>query len=164
MVYVVLKLLHVVAVLVFLGNIFTGIFWKWNADRTRDARIIANALEGIIRSDRLFTVPGVIVVAVSGVATAMRGHYPILHTGWILWALILFIVSGVAFGIRVAPLQRSLLAAARAGVSRPHDDDDWWERYDALSRRWDFWGGFALVTPLVAMAIMVLKPVLPVLP
>ncbi|MFI5372478.1 MAG: DUF2269 family protein [Candidatus Eisenbacteria bacterium] len=159
MLYVVLKLVHVGAVMIFLGNISTGIFWKRNADRTRDPRIIAHAMEGIIRSDRLFTIPGVIVVVLAGVATAIRGHDPILRTGWIFWALVLFTVSGAAFG-QVAPLQRKLLAAARDGVADP-GARDWWERYEALSRRWDFWGAIALVTPLLAMALMVLKPAFP---
>ncbi|TMQ55033.1 MAG: DUF2269 family protein, partial [Candidatus Eisenbacteria bacterium] len=55
--YLGLKLLHVLAVVLFLGNITTGVFWKANADRTRNPVVIANMLEGIIRADRLFTIP-----------------------------------------------------------------------------------------------------------
>src|SRR5262245_7792692 len=159
MLYLVLKLVHVGAVVMFLGNIGTGVFWKRNADRSRDPRIIANAMEGIIRSDRLFTIPGVVLIILAGVATAIRGHYPILRTGWIFWALVLFAISGWAFMAQVAPLQKKLLAAAREGVSGA--SADWWDRYEALSRRWDFWGAIALALPLLAMALMVLKPGVP---
>ena len=155
MLYLLLKLVHVVAVVMFVGNIATGVFWKRNADRTRDARIIANAMEGILRSDRLFTIPGVVLIILAGVATAMSGGYPILRTGWIFWSLVLFAVSGWAFMAQVGPLQRKLLAVAREGAP------GWWERYEELSRRWDFWGAIALVTPLLAVALMVLKPPIP---
>ena len=162
MLYLVLKLVHVGAVVMFLGNITTGIFWKRHADRTRDARLIANTMEGIIGSDRLFTIPGVVLIVAAGIAAAIRGHYPLLRTGWILWALVLFALSGVAFMAQVAPLQRQLLAAAREGAAA--GAPAWWERYEALSRRWDLWGAIALVLPLIAMALMILKPGLPGLP
>jgi len=45
--YLALKLLHVLGVIVFLGNIITGIFWKAHADKSRDPRLIAHALDGI---------------------------------------------------------------------------------------------------------------------
>ena len=54
-----LKSLHIVSVVLFLGNIITGVFWKLHADRTGDLRARAQALDGIIASDRWFTVPGV---------------------------------------------------------------------------------------------------------
>ena len=53
-----LKLLHVVAVVLFLGNITTGLFWKRHLDRSRDPRLALAGIEGLIRSDRWFTIPG----------------------------------------------------------------------------------------------------------
>ena len=50
--YLALKLLHVVAVIVFLGNITTGLFWHAHAARTRDPKLLAHTMDGIIRSDR----------------------------------------------------------------------------------------------------------------
>ena len=159
MIYSVLKLVHVGAVVMFLGNIATGVFWKRNADRSRDPRIIVNTMEGIIRSDRLFTIPGVGLIVAAGIATAIRGHVPILRTGWVFWGLVLFALSGWAFMAQVAPLQRKLLAAAREGEAG--SASDWRERYERLSRRWDFWGAVALGLPLLALALMVLKPGIP---
>ena len=56
--YLIWKLIHVTAVILFLGNIITGLFWKAHADRSRDVRFIAHTMEGIIRADRWFTIPG----------------------------------------------------------------------------------------------------------
>ncbi|HVE77419.1 MAG TPA: DUF2269 family protein [Gemmatimonadaceae bacterium] len=153
--YLTLKLLHVVAVVLFLGNIATGLFWKAHADRTGDPRLIAHTLEGVIRSDRLFTLPGVALIVLFGFAAAFAGGLPVLRTGWIFWSIVLFTVSGAAFMARVAPLQRQMLAVARAAHGAEAFD---WARYRDLSRRWELWGAIALVTPVAAMALMVLKP------
>ena len=95
--YLWLKLLHVAAVVVFLGNITTGLFWHAHAARTRDPRLLAHTVDGIIRSDRLFTIPGVVVIVVSGVVAAVIGGFSLLRTPWILWSLVLFGVSGLVY-------------------------------------------------------------------
>lgn len=158
MAYLIVKLLHVLSGIAFLGNITTGLFWKSHADRTRDPRVIAHALEGIIASDRWFTIPGVIGLVVFGVGAANLGGLPLLRTGWVLWALILFSVSGVAFMTQVVPLQRRMARLARSAAAGEGMD---WPAYHALSRRWDFWGGVALITPALVVVLMVLKPSLP---
>ena len=158
MLYLLLKTLHITAVVMFLGNISTGIFWKEHADRTRDARLIAHAIAGIIHSDRLFTIPGVILIVVGGVGTAMLGGYPLLRTGWILWSIGLFSLSGAAFGMWVAPLQRKMRDLMRAGAESGNPD---WAAYQRLSRTWAFWGAVALLAPAAAMVVMILKPSLP---
>jgi len=153
--YLAMKTLHVLAVVLFLGNIITGLFWKAHGDRTADPRIIAHTLEGIIRSDRWFTLPGVVLIIVFGIAAAILGRLPILGTGWIWQSIVLFGISGLAFMLQVAPLQRRLLALAVAAVAgRPWDHAS----YRRLSRRWEFWGIVAILTPLAALGLMVYKP------
>jgi uncharacterized membrane protein len=153
--YAWLKLLHVAAVILFLGNIYTGLFWKLIADQTRDPRIMAHTLEAIIRSDRWFTLPGVLIVTVTGVGAALAGNLGLLRVGWIAWSLALFAASGLVFGLRLVPLQRQLRDLARQGDTQGNLD---WPRYRRLSLTWELWGAVALVTPVVSMALMVLKP------
>lgn len=150
-----IKLFHIVAVIAFLGNITTGLFWHAQAARARDPALLAFTMAGIIRSDRLFTVPGVIGIVVSGVAMAILRHLPLLGTGWILVPLILFSVSGVIFMGRVAPLQRQLLSLAKGGESSQSFD---YAAYHAVAVRWEWWGAAALLTPAGALIFMVLKP------
>ena len=154
-IYLLIKLLHIIGVIAFVGNVTTGLFWHGHAARTRDPRLLAHAMDGIIRSDRLFTVPGVIAVIVTGVAGAIYGNFPILRTGWILWTLILFIISGLIFMMRVAPLQRQLRAFAEGAVESGTFE---YARYHALAVRWEAWGAAALLTPGAGLALMVLKP------
>jgi uncharacterized membrane protein len=152
--YLTLKTLHILAVVLFLGNIITGVFWKAHADRTGDPRIMAHTLDGIIRSDRWFTIPGVLLIIAFGMGAAIMARLPILGTGWILHSLILFAISGLAFMGQVAPLQRKLLALAREGVGGRWDP----AAYHRLSRRWELWGAVAVLTPLAALVLMVVKP------
>jgi uncharacterized membrane protein len=153
--YLLIKLLHVIAVILFLGNIITGVFWHFHAARTRDPKLLAHTMDGIIRSDHFFTIPGVVIIIVTGVAAAIYGNYPILRTGWILWTLVLFIVSGVIFMFRVAPLQKQLRAFAEAAVQSGTFD---YARYRALAVRWEVWGTASTLAPLVGVGFMVLKP------
>ncbi len=155
--YVWLKVLHIVAVVLFLGNIITGVFWHRHAARTRDPHLLARTVEGVIRSDRLFTMPGVLVIIATGVLMAMQLGLPLLKTGWILWSLVLFAISGLLFGTQVAPLQRKLLALAQAGSSKATFDYD---AYHRVAARWELTGAIATLTPLAALVLMVMKPAL----
>lgn len=153
--YLWLKLIHIAAVIAFLGNITTGVFWHRHAARTRNPRLLAHTMDGIIRSDRLFTNPGAFLLVASGIAAAIAGGHPILRTGWIFWALMLFAVSGLVFLLRVAPLQRQMRALAEAGV---RDGEFYFGSYHRLARQWEFWGAVALLTSLAGLVLMVLKP------
>jgi len=154
--YLGFKLLHVLAVVLFLGNITTGVFWKANADRTRNPVVIANMLEGIIRADRLFTIPPIALILAGGIGAAVVGKYPILGTGWIFWSIVLFTISGIAFMAVVGPAQRKMLALVR----RSGESLDW-AAYRALSLQWEIWGAIALLAPAIAAALMVMKPAIP---
>ncbi len=153
--YLLLKLVHVTAVVAFLDNITTVLFWHAHAARTRDPKLLAHTMDGIIRSDRLFTTPGVIGILVSGLAAAIYGSLPLLHTGWILWTLVAFSVSGLIFVLRLVPLQRQLRALAEAGAQSGAFD---YAGYRSLAVRWEVWGAAAWLTPVAGLVLMVIKP------
>jgi len=155
--YLWMKVLHILAVVLFLGNIITGVFWHRHAARTRDPKLLAHTVEGLIKSDRLFTMPGVLVIIASGVYAAMQAGLPLLKTGWILWSLVLFAISGLLFMTQVAPLQRKLHTLAQAGAAKGSFDYD---AYHRVAARWEFTGTIATLTPLIALGLMVLKPAL----
>ena len=149
--YQLLKVIHLFAVIIFMGNIITGLFWKMHADGTKNAAIIAHTMRGLIRADRWFTVPGVVVITAAGVYAAIQAGLPLLGTGWIFWSIVAFSLSGVAFGWKVAPLQKELLR-----MSTGTDLD--WTTYRSKSLQWELWGLFATVMPLIAVVLMVWKP------
>lgn len=150
--YHVLQVVHVFAVILFMGNIITGLFWKFHADGTRNPIIVAHTMRGLIRADRWFTVPGVVVITVAGFLAAIQAGLPLLRTGWILWSIVAFSLSGVAFAWKVAPLQRQLLLLSE----NPAELD--WSAYRSKSLQWELWGLFATFTPAAAVILMVWKP------
>jgi uncharacterized membrane protein len=155
--YLILKLIHVIAVIFFVGNISIGPFWKISADKTKDPRVIAHTITDIIGADRIFTIPAIVVLLIGGIGAAQVGHLSILGTGWILWGIILFVIAGICFG-PVSRAQRQLRDIANAGAASGSMD---WARYNQISMQWNVWGTIASVAPLIAVALMVLKPVLP---
>ena len=135
-----------------MGNIITGLFWKHHADGTRNQEIVAHTMRGLIRSDRWFTIPGVVVITASGIFAAVQAGLPLLRTGWILWSLVAFTLSGVAFAWKVAPLQNELLRLTTSSGALD------WAVYRAKSLQWELWGLFATATPAAAVVLMVWKP------
>jgi uncharacterized membrane protein len=109
--YLVLKLLHLAGVVLFLGNIIVGVFWKQFADKTRNAAIMATTIDGIIAADRVFTIPGIVILLVGGIGAAIVGGIPILKTGWLLWGIVAFILSGAA-RVLALPISASFMVGA----------------------------------------------------
>jgi uncharacterized membrane protein len=147
-----LQVVHVVAVILFMGNIITGLFWKVHADGTLDREILAHTMRGLIRADRWFTIPGVIAITAAGILAAIQAGPPLLRTGWILWSIVAFTLSGLAFAWKVAPLQKELLALTEGSGELD------WATYRSKSRQWEWWGLFATLMPLAAVVLMVWKP------
>jgi len=116
--YLLFKVLHLFGVIAFIGNVATGMYWHSHAWRTRDPKLLAHTMHGIIRSDRVLTTPGVLALLVGGVGASMVGGVPMLRTGWILWTIVLFVLAGGTFGMFIAPLQRQMLALASAPTYR----------------------------------------------
>jgi uncharacterized membrane protein len=148
--YLIFKLIHVLAVIFFVGNITIGFFWKNHGDKSNDPKIIAHTIRGIIKSDRMFTMPAVAFLIVAGFGAAGIHFLPVIETGWILWGIILIIISGAAFMAKVVPAQKRLLKIAEAD---PFD----MELYATVSKEWSLWGGIATIAPLIAVILMVLK-------
>jgi len=152
MVYAFLKLLHIFAVIIFMGNIFTGLFWMHIAVKSKDPKIISHSIKGVIKSDRLFTIPGVIFITLGGFMAAISGRLPLLHTGWIFWSIVLFSISGLAFAWKVAPLQKKI-----KNLTSNHSGDFDWTFFKKVYSQWELWGLFSLLTPFAALVMMVLK-------
>jgi uncharacterized membrane protein len=152
-IYLLFKLIHILAVIIFLGNITTGLFWMKQADKTGNPSVISFTMKGIIASDKWFTVPGVIVITAGGIAAAVHAGLPLLRTGWICWSLLLFSVSGIIFGLRLAPLQRKFLRLTQVQDEKSFNNT----LYSTYLKQWKAWGLLAMLTPFAALVMMVLK-------
>lgn len=152
--YLIIKAIHLLAVVAFLGNIVTGLFWMKFARKTNDVTIIHHTAKGLIASDRLFTIPGVLVITAAGIYAAIYGGLPLLRTGWIFWPIILFSLSGIFFAYKVAPLQGKM---RRSLENETADQELENGRFDKLMKQWEFWGFLAVITPIISFFMMILK-------
>lgn len=152
--YLLFKVVHLLAVVAFLGNITTGLFWmKW-AYKSNNSGYMQHAVSGIIASDKLFTIPGVIIITLGGIAAAMKGGLPLLSTGWIFWPLVLFSLSGLFFAIKVAPLQKKMKQYLEISNSNNSYQQ---QQFTGIMKQWEFWGALALLTPLISFFMMIVK-------
>ena len=156
--YLLLKTIHLLAVVAFLGNIATGLFWMRFAVKTNDVKIIQHTALGIIRSDRLFTIPGVLIITAGGFFAAIYAGIPLLRTGWIFWPIILFTFSGLFFAYKVAPLQSKMKKHLDSCIQNNNYQA---ENFMMLLKQWELWAFLAVATPVISFFMMILKwPVL----
>lgn len=155
MLYSVLKFVHVLGVIILLGNVTVAAVWKVFADRTRNPVVVAFGQRLVTITDWFFTVGGILLVVVGGYGAALVGKMDVFGARWLVWGQVLLAISGVIWMAILIPAQIRQARAARAfaqGGEIP-------ESYRRASRRWLFWGIVATVPLVAAVYVMVMKPV-----
>lgn len=145
----ILLLLHLLAVIVFLGNIITEIRWLHQASKTKNKEIIRFAITGIIKGDKIFTLPCVLLITVTG--SFVYNHLSMAENHWLLFALMSYIVSGIVYTVKVAPLQKKIHHIV-SGTSPTLPDD-----YKKAYASWNFWGWAALLTSILAFTLTTIR-------
>jgi len=97
--------LHVLGVVIFLGNIIVTAVWKVLADRTRNPAIVAYAQRLVTITDIAFTATGVILIIVSGQVLADDFGGVFSGPFWLTLGWSLFIASGVIWVGILIPIQ-----------------------------------------------------------
>lgn len=145
-----LKALHVLAAILFVGNvivtgIWTAIFFR--ARRTHDFRVAARA---IVLTDWLFTVGGGALLTITGVSLAIGRGYPLWGTPWIRQAIVALAISTAMWVVLLVPAQHIMLRVGSVNV----DDAALVRAYT----RWNLAGWTATAPLLYAVWCMVTKP------
>ncbi|WP_295401633.1 DUF2269 family protein [uncultured Thiocystis sp.] len=157
MAYALLKTLHVLGVVLLLGNVIVTLLWKLAANRTGEPRAIAFVQRLVTLTDWWFTVGGVALIILGGYGAALVAGLDLLAVRWLLWGQVLFGLSGLLWVGILIPAQIRQARQARdfaAGGEIPASD---WR--DA--RRWTGWGILAIVPLLGALWLMIAKPIEP---
>lgn len=153
--YLWLKALHLLGVMLFMGNIIVTGWWKFMADRTRNPQVIAFAQHQVTLTDYVFTASGATVLFAAGWGNAALHGMDVMQINWLSWGLWLFGASGVIWVAVLIPTQiRQERMAAKFSVSGSIPQEYW-----RLCRRWNIWGFIATLLPLMNLYWMVLKPV-----
>ncbi|HSH40593.1 MAG TPA: DUF2269 family protein, partial [Arenicellales bacterium] len=140
-----LKALHMLGIVLFLGNIVVTGWWKGAADRTRDARVIAFAQRQVTLTDWLFTAGGAALLYVPALLMLHQLGLGEWSERWIVWGHGLFLASGVIWVAVLIPLQVVQARMAR----RFADTGAIPARYWTLTHLWLGFGVAATVLPLL---------------
>lgn len=150
------KLMHVLGVLVLMGNVIVTAVWKISADRHGHPLVVGFAQRLVTRTDFALTVPGAALTLAGAHGMARVGGFSMWQPGWIAWGHALFLLAGVVWIVVLVPTQ-----IAQARMARDFSPDaPVPDRYWTLSRRWVAWGLVATVLPLANLVLMVVKPAL----
>lgn len=147
--------IHVLSVVIFLGNLAAGLFWKAHAERYRDHHILRSAFQGIHRSDLWITNISVAFVMLSGLMMAYLTDLSILYSGWMLAALSMLIVSGIVYGFKIIPLHERIIAHL---TSPDGFSESQWDEYGQMKKTWMYWAIISTSTPFIAFYFMFFKP------
>ena len=148
------KFLHVLGIILLLGNITVTAIWKVFADRTRDGDIVAFGQRMVTGTDFGVTIPGIVLTIVGGYGAMYAARYDFPGPGWLVWSQIWFVAAGILWLGILVPIQVKQARLART-LSGP---DGVTPEYRALARRWLFWGLVATVPLVAALYLMLAKP------
>lgn len=143
--------LHLIGVVIFVGNIITAAFWKVRSDLTRNPAIVHNTAKNVMLADYVFTIPGLVLISVSGIVMAIRAGMPMSGLNWLTLSLILFAVTGVIWIAFLIPLQRQMIQSSAHSVARGSLST----AYHAASRRWAIFGIAATLLPICILYLMI---------
>jgi uncharacterized membrane protein len=152
--YALFKSVHIIGVVILLGNVTITAFWKVLADRTGNARIIAHAQHGVTVADWIFTLAGIILILIGGYSAVVIAGMPLASTVWLVIGQLLFAASGFIWLGVLIPIQIRQARVARSMAP----DNAVPSQYRRDNRIWLIWGVVATAPLVAAIYVMVAKP------
>jgi uncharacterized membrane protein len=145
------KVLHVLAACLFLGNVVVSGAWAFLAERTRNFEVVSFSNRLVLITDLMFTLTGALLVVYTGSLMAHRyDGVPAASQAWISWSYMLFGLSGLIWLLVLVPIQlRQRQLLKRHQTITPE--------YNKLSRIWQISGAIATVVPLPIVYLMIVK-------
>ncbi len=150
--YLWLKVIHLLGVVMFLGNIIITGWWKNMADLTRNAQIIAFAQRQVTVTDWIFTAGGSVILLVGGMLN-VHLHGLSYSAKWLGWGVSLFVLSGIIWAVVLIPTQVKQAKMAKTFAQTGEITEYYWK----LCMRWNIWGAIAVILPLINLYWMTFK-------
>lgn len=152
--YLMVKWLHILSSTFLFGTGIGSAWYMLFANISRDVRAIAVVSRYVVIADWLFTATTIIAQPSTGFYMIHLAGYP-LHSRWIAWSLVLYLVAAACW-IPVVWLQMRLrdLAREAAGTGNPLPPVYW-----KLFRAWVLLGIPAFFAFVAIFWLMVAKPV-----
>lgn len=155
MMYHLILYLHVIGAAVLFGTGAGIAFFMVMSQRGKDPKTIAHVAGTVVIADTIFTATAAVAQPITGYVLARMQGWP-LTEGWVMWALILYVVVGV-FWLPVVWIQIQLRNMARDATLRGAELPD---RYHRLYRVWFAFGFPAFAAVMAILWLMITKPAL----
>jgi len=146
-----MKILHVLAVVVLLGNLLMAPFWRKRLAAVGGAQARAAANRSIRTADLMFTLPGWVVVLATGIMLIIpRG----MRGGWLHLSLLLFLGWLVLWHVLVLRARKAMIVQAEEAVGREQVPAELAQH----EQQWQLWSYLSAVLVVLILILMVIKP------
>ncbi len=150
----ILIFIHILGAVLFLGNIITAAFWKIVAEYRRDLQGIYNTARNVMVADFVFTLPGIVMLLVTGHILMVRMGLSLTRLSWVSVAYGIFIFSAILWTGILLPSQRKMIRQAKESIATGQLTAG----YQRASMIWNVFGTVATLLPIVVLYLMVVKP------
>jgi len=143
--------LHLLAVVVLLGNLLMAPFWRQRLAAVGGAQARAVANRSVRVADMLFTLPAWVVVLATGIMLSLARGW---HGGWLHLSLLLFLGWLVLWHVLVLRARKAMMAqaeAAAAGGQAPAE-------LAQHERQWQRWSYVSAALVVLMLILMVTRP------
>lgn len=148
-----IRVLHILAVVVLLGNLLMAPFWRKRLATLGGAQARAVANRSVRVADLLFTLPGWVVVLATGIVMIITRGWP-RPVGWLHLSLLLFLGWLVLWHTLVLRARKAMIAQAEeaaAGGQAPLE-------LAQHERQWQQWSYVSAALVVLILILMVLRP------
>lgn len=152
--YLLVKWLHVLSSTLLFGTGLGSAWYMFFASLSRDVRAVAVVARHVVIADWVFTTTTIVFQPLSGWYLAHLAGIP-LHTRWIAWTLVLYVLAGVCW-LPVVWLQIRMRDMAQRAAAEGAPLPRLYTRYFRL---WTALGVPAFVAMVAIFYLMVAKPV-----
>jgi|SRR5882724_12002080 len=149
--YLLMKIVHVLAVVVLLGNLLMAPFWRKRLAAVGGAQARATANRSVRVADLLFTLPGWVVVLATGIILII---YRGMHGGWLHLSLLLFLGWLVLWHVLVLRARKAMITQAdEAAAGGPASAE-----LAQYERQWQQWSYLSALLAVLILILMVTQP------
>ena len=149
--------LHILSAIWLMTHLIGAAYWKARTDRTGNLEAMAATAQAMVRSDLMFTGPGIIGLMVTGIWMAGMTGWERFQEPWLGISFFLTLLVAVLWLAVLMPQQRRMARFARENLEgSPHVD-----RYHRAGKVWKITGGIVTLIPIIVLFLMVFKPLGP---
>ena len=150
-----MRVVHIVAVVVLLGNLLMAPFWRKRMADLGGAQARAAANRSVRVADLMFTLPGWVVVLATGIMLII---YRGMHGGWLHLSLLLFLGWLVLWHVLVLRARKAMIAQAEEVAAGGQVLPDQMAQLGDNERQWQKWSYVSAAVAVLILIFMVTRP------